>query len=113
MHIFITDLRPCPRTEQWPFSQSCQLLSDSLPDLKRFASSLGLYSASLQWSVTGTPSFTLPPPLRTRAFLAGALVITSCDLDALDAFWRARSRAALSRLLAGAPAFAARLRFRP
>ena len=113
MHIFVDALRPCLSTPSWPHRESCHLLSDNLPDLRRFARHIRLNDDWLQWSNKSTPHYDLTRGMRLKAVLAGAVEISDAEAASLTALWHARAHATLARLLAKAPGLASRLARRP
>ena len=110
MRAFVDTLRPCPPGRAWRWPALCHLFSDSLPDLRLFATQLGLWPESLNWSRSGIPHYHLTPELRQRAITLGAITIGRTETGLLARFWRRHQQAILANLAHPPPELTKRLR---
>lgn len=71
MAVYVDWLRPTPRSSNWPFTQGCHLIADTLDELHTFAAALGMRR---EWFQNGsTPHYDLSATRQKLAIAKGAV----------------------------------------
>lgn len=73
MSVYVDALLPCIKNRNWPYSESCHLLADSVEELHGFAGNLGLKRCWFQNN--SLPHYDLTKSMRAKAVRAGAVGI--------------------------------------
>jgi Protein of unknown function (DUF4031)/Protein of unknown function, DUF488 len=76
--IYVDRLFGCQKSAQWPYTQACHLMADSLDELHVFASKLGLRRNWYQ-AHDKLGHYDLTPGMRARAIKLGAQEISALD----------------------------------
>ncbi len=91
MAVYVDPLMTANPSQRWPFTQACHMIGDSLEELHRMASQLGL---KREWFQTRSalPHYDLTPNKRKLALRLGAKEITLRDMArrVMEAYGRYR-----------------------
>ncbi len=81
MSIYVDSLKPCIKSEKWPYDKSCHLVADlgEVETLHVFAKKLGLKHTWFQ-NRLGMPHYDLIDKMRNKAVKAGAIEISDVQL---------------------------------
>lgn len=71
--IYVDEMRVCLRNKNWPYSQACHMVADSIDELHRFAGRLGLRRSWFQNKTL--PHYDLTIGMRVKAVKLGAIEI--------------------------------------
>ena len=74
MSVYVDEMRLCLRNKNWPYSQACHLVADSVEELHAFARRLGLKRSWFQ-SKSDLPHYDLTEGKRFQAIARGAIEI--------------------------------------
>lgn len=73
MAVYVDSLLPCIRNKNWRYDKACHLVADSVDELHLFAEKIGLKRSWFQNK--SIPHYDLTAGMRTKAIIAGAIVI--------------------------------------
>ncbi len=72
--IYVDEMSVCLRSKNWPYSQACHMVADSVEELHYFAGRMGLKRS---WFQRGSvPHYDLTKGMRLLAVKLGAVEIT-------------------------------------
>ena len=74
MSVYVDEMIGCMQSKNWPYSQSCHLVADSLEELHAFAWKLGLKRSWFQ-GMSDLPHYDLTIGMRFKAIRLGAVEI--------------------------------------
>lgn len=74
MSVYVDELMVCLRNRNWPYSQACHLVADSVEELHFFAGRMRLKPSWFQ-SKSDLPHYDLTYGMRVRAVAFGAIEV--------------------------------------
>ena len=88
MSVYVDSLKPCVPNRNWPYSESCHLVADSVDQLHEFAAKLGLKKNWFQNK--SLPHYDLTRGMRLKAIKQGAIELSNKEFIKILHKYRAR-----------------------
>lgn len=76
MSVYVDKMMVCLRNKNWPYSQACHLVADSVQELHIFAWKIGLHKSWFR-DKPELPHYDLTYGMRNRAVFFGAIEVDS------------------------------------